>query len=174
MWTHPGKKLLFMGSDFGQWNEWNHDAELQWDLLQWETHGGIKKMVADLNALYRREPALHEVDFERHRLRVDRLHAPRRQRAGLHAQGQRPGRLSGGRLQLHAGRSRRHHPIGVPQGGWYQEIFNSDSQFYGGTNVGNFPGAMAARARPPRPALPDSIDLPPLGVAVFKPQRETP
>ncbi len=64
MWTHPGKKLLFMGSDFGQWNEWNHDAELQWDLLQWGTHQGIKKLIADLNALYRREPALHEVDFE--------------------------------------------------------------------------------------------------------------
>src|SRR5205814_244827 len=64
MWTHPGKKLLFMGSDFGQWNEWNHDAELQWDLLQWETHGGVKKLVADLNAFLRREPALHEVDFE--------------------------------------------------------------------------------------------------------------
>ena len=64
MWTHPGKKLLFMGSDFGQWNEWNHEAELQWDLLQWETHGGIKKLVADLNAVLRREPALHEVDFE--------------------------------------------------------------------------------------------------------------
>jgi len=63
MWTHPGKKLLFMGDDFGQWNEWNHDGSLQWDLMQWESHQGLKKMVADLNRLYQREPALHEVDF---------------------------------------------------------------------------------------------------------------
>ena len=64
MWTHPGKKLLFMGSDIGQWNEWNHEADLQWDLLQWDTHSGIQKLVADLNALYRREPALYEQDFD--------------------------------------------------------------------------------------------------------------
>ena len=55
MWTHPGKKLLFMGGEFGQWNEWNYDASLQWDLLQWESHQGLQKCVADLNRLYRRE-----------------------------------------------------------------------------------------------------------------------
>ena len=64
MWTHPGKKLLFMGCDFGQWNEWNYDESLQWHLLQWESHQGLKKMVADVNHLMRREPALHEVDFD--------------------------------------------------------------------------------------------------------------
>jgi 1,4-alpha-glucan branching enzyme len=64
MWTHPGKKLLFMGSDFGQWNEWNCETSLQWDLLQWDSHKGLKKLVADLNAMLRREPALYEVDFE--------------------------------------------------------------------------------------------------------------
>src|SRR2546423_14600400 len=64
MWTHPGKKILFMGSDFGQWNEWNHDAELQWDLLQWDTHRGVKKLVGDLNSLLRREPAPPEGDHE--------------------------------------------------------------------------------------------------------------
>ena len=58
MWTHPGKKLLFMGSEFGQWNEWNYETDLQWDLLQWHSHRGVQKLVADLNALYRREPAL--------------------------------------------------------------------------------------------------------------------
>ena len=66
MWTHPGKKLLFMGSEFGQWNEWNYETELQWDLLQWHTHRGVQKLVADLNALYRREPALYEQDFNGH------------------------------------------------------------------------------------------------------------
>src|SRR5487761_1261190 len=66
MWTHPGKKLLFMGGEFGQWNEWNYDSSLQWDLLQWESHQGLKKLVADVNQLYRREPALHQLDFEGH------------------------------------------------------------------------------------------------------------
>ena len=56
LWTHPGKKLLFMGSDFGQWTEWNADSVVQWDLLQWDTHRGVKRLVADLNALYRAKP----------------------------------------------------------------------------------------------------------------------
>ena len=73
MWTHPGKKLLFMGGEFGQWNEWNCNESLQWHLLQWQSHQGVQRYLADLNALYRREPALHQVDFEWHRLRVDRL-----------------------------------------------------------------------------------------------------
>ncbi len=64
LWTHPGKKLLFMGSEFGQWLEWNFDASLQWDLLQWESHQGLKKCVADLNRLYRGEKALHRFDFD--------------------------------------------------------------------------------------------------------------
>ncbi len=59
----PGKKLLFMGSELAQWHEWNYDAEIQWDLLQWETHRGVKQMLADLNHLVQREPALHQVDF---------------------------------------------------------------------------------------------------------------
>ena len=64
MWTHPGKKLLFMGCDFGQWNEWNFDTSLQWHLLQWDTHKGLQKCVADLNRMYRRERPLHELDFD--------------------------------------------------------------------------------------------------------------
>jgi hypothetical protein len=64
MWTHPGKKLLFMGSDFGQWNEWDFDSSLQWHLMQWDSHQGLSKCVADLNRLYRAEKALHEVDFD--------------------------------------------------------------------------------------------------------------
>ena len=88
MWSHPGKKLLFMGGEFGQWNEWNHDESLQWDLLQWQSHQGVQRYLADLNALYRREPALHEVDFESRRLRVDRL---------PQLAGQRFGRSSGKR-----------------------------------------------------------------------------
>ena len=66
MWSHPGKKLLFMGSDFGQWTEWNYDASLQWHLLQWDSHQGVQKCLADLNKVYRREKAMHEIDFDYH------------------------------------------------------------------------------------------------------------
>ena len=64
MYGHPGKKLLFMGSEIAQWREWNHDQSLDWHLLQWRDHAGILKLVCDLNALYRSTPALYEVDFE--------------------------------------------------------------------------------------------------------------
>src|SRR4029077_545462 len=64
MWAHPGKKLVFMGDEFGQWNEGNYDSSLQWDLLQWDSHRGLQKFVSDLNRVYCREPALHQVDFE--------------------------------------------------------------------------------------------------------------
>ena len=64
MWAHPGKKLLFMGGEFGQWHEWNHDTSLQWHLLEWDSHPGLQRFVADLNRVYRREPALHQVDFD--------------------------------------------------------------------------------------------------------------
>ncbi|MBM4058864.1 MAG: 1,4-alpha-glucan branching protein GlgB, partial [Planctomycetes bacterium] len=63
-WCHPGKKLLFMGSEFGQWAEWNHDTSLDWHLLQWDTHSGLQRCVADLNRLLRREGALHQLDFD--------------------------------------------------------------------------------------------------------------
>ncbi len=64
MWTHPGKKLLYMGGEFGQWSEWNNDASLQWDLLQWDTHSGLQRCMSDLNRIVREQPALHEVDFD--------------------------------------------------------------------------------------------------------------
>ncbi len=64
MWSHPGKKLLFQGGEIGQWREWRHDESVDWHLLQWDSHRGLQRLVADLNGLYKREPALHEVDFE--------------------------------------------------------------------------------------------------------------
>ena len=107
MWTHPGKKLLFMGGDFGQWNEWNYDESLQWHLLQWESHQGLKKMVADVNHLMRREPALHEVDFDYTGFEWVDCHNWQSSVLVLSAQGEEPGRFPGRGLQLHAGAARR-------------------------------------------------------------------
>ena len=86
-----------MGGEFGQWNEWNYDASLQWHLLQWASHQGLQKCVADLNRIYRREPALHQVDFDPAGFEWIDCHNYQRQRAELHAAGEGPERLSGRR-----------------------------------------------------------------------------
>jgi 1,4-alpha-glucan branching enzyme len=168
MWTHPGKKLLFMGSDFGQWNEWNHDTELQWDLLQWETHGGVKRLLADLNALLRREPSLHELDFEGGGFEWIDCNAGNDSVLSYLRKAKDPNDFL---VIVHnfTPVPRQDYPIGVPRGGWYQEVLSSDSQFYGGANVGNYPGVMAQEPGwHGRPAQ-IKITLPPLGTVIFKP-----
>jgi 1,4-alpha-glucan branching enzyme len=169
MWTHPGKKLLFMGDDFGQWNEWNYEESLQWHLLQWPSHQGLQKCVADLNRLYRREPALHQVDFDPagfewvdcHNFNDSVLIYMRRAKEASDF------------LVVACNFTpvpRMAYRFGVPRGGWYEEIFNSDSQFYGGSNLGNGPGVMAAER--PSHGRPYSIEvaLPPLSVSILKPR----
>jgi 1,4-alpha-glucan branching enzyme len=170
MWTHPGKKLLFMGSDFGQWNEWNHETDLQWDLLQWHSHRGIQKLVADLNALYRREPALYEQDFHGHGFEwIDCQSATDSVLVYM-----RKARNDNDFVVVACNFTpvvRDNYRIGVPQGGWYQEIFNSDSEYYGGSNVGNGPGLPAQQVGHHGRPCSLSVKIPPLGVTVFKPQR---
>jgi 1,4-alpha-glucan branching enzyme len=167
MWTHPGKKLLFMGSELAQWHEWNYDEQLQWDLLKWDTHSGIQKLVADLNSLIRREPALHEVDFSADGFEwIDCMN-----RADSTISYIRKARDPNDFVVVACNFTPvvRKYRFGLPTGGFYREIFNSDSTYYGGTNVGNFPGIQAdanfgIHARPASM----EIDLPPLATVVFK------
>ena len=168
MWTHPGKKLLFMGSDFGQWNEWNHDTELQWDLLQWDTHRGVKQMLADLNGLLRREPALHEVDFEAGGFEWVDCHSRDDSVLAYIRRAKDPNDF----LLVCCNFTpvvRQGHLTGVPKAGYYKQIFNSDSQYYGGSNVGNL-GCIATE--PGHHGRPFKLmyDLPPLATVVFKPE----
>jgi 1,4-alpha-glucan branching enzyme len=170
MWAHPGKKVLFMGSDFGQWNEWNYDVSLQWDLLRWDSHLGLQRMVADLNQLYRREKALHEVDFDGNGFEWIDCHNYENSTLSF-------------LRKAHDARDyvvaccnftpvpRKLHRLGVPERCWYEEIFNSDSTFYGGSNLGNGPGLMAEDQ--PSHGRPHSIvlTLPPLAVVLLKPKR---
>jgi len=170
MFGHPGKKLLFMGCDFGQWNEWNHDASLQWDLLQWESHRGLQKYVSDLNRLYRREPALHEVDFDHHGFEWVDCHNYEQSTLAFLRRAKNPDDFVIVACNF-TPVPRLNHRLGVPQLGWYEEILNSDSTYYGGSNVGNGPGRMAEEL--PWDGRPYSIPvtLPPLGVSIFKPRR---
>ncbi len=171
MWAHPGKKVLFMGDEIAQWNEWNHDESLQWHLLQWESHKGMQDMLRDLNRLYRSEPALHEVDFHHDGFEwIDCLNADESVLAFL-----RKAKDPDDSLLVCCNFTpvvRSSHRVGVPRAGWYQEVFNSDSEFYGGSNVGTHPGVLAEPIPWHGRMHSIQIKLPPLGVAIFKPPRE--
>ena len=171
MWTHPGKKLLFMGSDFGQWNEWDFDGSLQWDLLQWESHQGVRKCVSDLNHLYRRERALHQLDFDGRGFEWIDCHNFEDSTLSYIRRGKNPQDFVVTCCNF-TPVPREKHRLGVPEECWYQEIFNSDSMHYNGSNIGNFPGVMAEDV--PSHGRPASLEvcLPPLALVVFKPMRQ--
>jgi len=169
MWTHPGKKLLFMGCEFGQWNEWDFDSTLQWDLLQWDSHRGLRKCVADLNDLYRREKALHELDFDGRGFHWIDCHNFEDSTLSYLRFAADPSDF----LVICSNFTpvpRLKHRLGVPKCCWYEELFNSDSMHYGGSNLGNGPGVMADDI--PSHGRPASIEvtLPPLASIVLKPR----
>ena len=168
MWGHPGKKLLFMGCEFGQRREWTHEGELEWWVLQQPEHAGLQRWVCDLNALYRKEPALHEVDFDAagfewvdcHDEQASVLSFLRRPRDG-------PPVLV---VCNFTPVPRHNYTLGVPEGGFWRELLNSDSMGYGGSGVGNYGGVEAA----PVPAHGRfhslTLTLPPLATLYFKPE----
>jgi len=172
MWCHPGKKLLFMGGEFGQWDEWDFDNSLQWHLLEWESHRGLSRTVADLNDLVRREPSLHQLDFDG--LGFEWIDCHNWQDSVLVFV--RKARDPADFLIVCSNFTpvpRHGYRLGVPLGGDYDEIYNSDSAWYGGGNVGNS-GALVAKAEPHH-GRPHSVSLtlPPLATVVLKP-RATP
>ncbi len=168
MWTHPGKKLLFMGSELAQWHEWNYDAELQWDLLQWDTHRGIQKLIGDLNRVVCSQPALHEVDFDGRGFEwIDCMSANESVLGFIR-------KSKNGDFVLVVSNFTpvvRPYRMGVPKAGFYREILNSDSAHYGGSNVGNYPGVYA-QENYGHHGRPHSIEmqLPPLATVIFKPE----
>jgi 1,4-alpha-glucan branching enzyme len=169
-WTHPGKKLPFMGGEFGQWNEWNFDTSLQWDLLQWESHQGLQKCVADLNRLYRLEPSLHELDFDGNGFEWVDCHNWSESTFAYLRKAKDPSDYVLVCCNF-TPVPRMCHRMGVPEAVWYDEVFNSDSEYYAGSNVGNFPGVMAKpESSHGRPASIE-LSLPPLATVIFKPRR---
>ncbi len=173
MWAHPGKKLLFMGGEFGQKDEWNHDRSLDWHLAEHHEHAGMQRLLSDLNARYREEPALFEVDAEPHGfqwLQADSADVNvyafirRAQDGNRH-------------LVCVANLSpvlRQGYRVGCPRAGMYRELINSDAREYGGSGVGNL-GQVEARPIPwdGQPASME-LTLPPLAVLWLvgdRPQR---
>ncbi len=168
MWTHPGKKLLFMGSELAQWHEWNYDAEIQWDLLKWDNHSGMQRLLGDLNRLLVREKSLHAIDFSNDGFEwVDCLSREDGSLAYLRYADDRSDYLL---VCCNFTPVVREYRVGVPQDAFYREVLNSDSSYYGGTNVGNFPGVQAEAI--PYHGRPFSLNvkLPPLGALVMRPE----
>jgi 1,4-alpha-glucan branching enzyme len=167
MWGHPGKKLLFMGDEIAQWREWKHDESLDWHLLQWESHRGVHKLVGDLNALYKAEPALHQVDFEWTGFEWLELHDWENSVLAFLRRGKAPGQEVV--VVCNFTPVVRHgYRIGVPSGGFYRELLNTDAAIYAGSNVGNEGGVWAHPE--PHAGRPYhlSLTLPPLAVLFLK------
>jgi len=167
MTVHPGKKLMFMGNEFGQWREWNHDDSLEWSLLEQPRHAGLQRFVQDLNALYQRQPALYEVDFapggfewidcNDHEASVISLI-----RRAADPEDWVVAVLNWTPIVRHSYR------VGVPAPGHYAELLNSDAEVYAGGNIGNQGGLDTEPVSAHGHAQSLTLTLPPLGAVIFK------
>jgi len=167
MWTHPGKKTIFMGMEFGQRAEWNVWGDLEWNLLQYEPHQGLLNLVDDLNSFYRNEPALWRDDFVQYGFQWIDCSDNHNSVISFMRREQKSGRW----LVVVANftpQSLTNYRIGVPLDGFYAEVFNTDSSRYGGSNLGNLGGKFSQES--PMHDYSHSLDLslPPLSVLVLQ------
>ena len=167
MTGHPGKKLLFMGGEFGQWREWNHDRALDWELLDQTEHQQLHAWVQDLNRLYRTTPSLYERDFEPAGFQWIDCNDNFRSILSFLRFGKNE-EESVAFICNFTPVPRHNYRVGVPWGGQWQEVLNSDSEYYGGSGIGNF-GEVRAEERESH-GRPYSVNLmlPPLGVVILK------
>jgi len=169
MYAQPGKKLLFMGGEFGQWNEWSHDGSLDWHLLQYDTHRGIQHWVRDLNRIYLREPALYRTDFQPEGFEwIDCGDADSSIISLLRRgdPGQPPVMVVGNFTPV----PRENYGVGVPCNGYWQEILNSDAELYGGSGYGNFGGTESVPVPLHNQPCSLKLTLPPLAILFFRPE----
>ncbi len=169
MYAHPGKKMLFMGGEFGQWSEWNAIQGLDWHLLEDDPHRQLQQFVRDLNRLYRSERALHEVDFAWAGFEwIDFRDADRSVVAFLRRARTREDHLVV--VCNFTPEVRSAYRVGVPAACFYREILNTDATLYGGSGVTNAPGRPALRQPWHNQPCCIELSLPPLGVTVLKPE----
>lgn len=173
MYAHPGKKLLFMGGEFAQWREWNHDESLEWHLLAYFPHQGVQRWVEDLNHLYASEPALYELDFSSQGFEWVDFHDAESSVLSFI----RRGKTTLDQILVVCNFTpvpRENYLVGVPQGGLWKEILNSDATIYGGSGWGNF-GQVEATSFPAHGRdYSLSLVLPPLGIIFLKKEAGEP
>ncbi len=167
MYAHPGKKLLFMGSEIGQYEEWNHDSSVRWELLEFAPHRKLQRLVRTLNRLHRETPALHEVDFSHGGFEWVDFHDVDSSVIAFLRRAENPEDF----LLFCCNFTpvpRLGYRIGVPAPGFYEEVLNTDSELFGGSNLGNVGGLesepVAAHGR--GQSIP--VTLPPLAVLAFR------
>jgi 1,4-alpha-glucan branching enzyme len=169
-YTQPGKKLLFMGGEFGQRAEWGHDHSLDWHLLQYAPHQGVQRWVRDLNHLYRSEPCLHELDHQWSGFEwIDCNDSDQSTISYL-----RRGRSADDAVIVAFNFTpvpRHDYHLGAPWGGTWHEVLNSDAHEYGGSGQGNFGGVEAEATAAHGRSHMLRVTLPPLGVVVLKGRR---
>jgi 1,4-alpha-glucan branching enzyme len=171
MFAHPGKKTLFMSMEFGQWSEWNVWGDLDWQLLQFEPHQKLKQFVGDLNQLYRREAALYTQDFAEEGFQwidcSDNRHSVVSFVRRAKDSDEFVVAVCNFTPQPHS-----HYRVGVPELGFYTELFNSDAREYGGSNMGNLGGKWTDEWSLHNQPYSLDLCLPPLGVLILKLDRE--
>jgi 1,4-alpha-glucan branching enzyme len=167
-YSMPGKKLLFMGGELGQWTEWNYDSQLDWALLGHKYHDGLRLFVGDLNRVYRSEAALHQIDFKSEGFRWIEADDYQASTYAYYRIAKDPNDI----VVVAANFTpvpRKSYRLGVPRPGCYREILNSDAAIYGGSNLGNA-GAVFTEPIPFHgQAQSISVTLPPLSMLMFKP-----
>ena len=171
MFTHPGKKTMFMSMEFAQWSEWNVWTDLEWDLLQYDSHKALKKFFKDLNGIYKSEPALYTQDFEEAGFQWIDCSDNRHSVVAFIRRGTNPEEfvitVCNFTPQPHS-----HYRVGVPELGFYTEIFNSDARQYGGSNMGNLGGKWTDEWSFHEQPYSLDLCLPPLGVLILKIDRK--
>jgi 1,4-alpha-glucan branching enzyme len=171
MYGQPGKKLLFMGAELATWNEWYHEAGLDWDLLERAPHAGVARWLADLNRLYATEPALHELDCAPEGFRwIDCNDSEGSTLSFL-----RRARDTDDVLLFACNFTpipRHRYRIGVPRAGYWAEVLNGDATEYGGSGVGNLGGVQSDDVPCHGQPLSITIELPPLAIVALRPSRE--
>jgi 1,4-alpha-glucan branching enzyme len=171
MYGEPGKKTLFMGDEFGQWSEWDHDQSLQWHLLEYEPHKGLQRFVKDLNRVYVSEPALYELDFDPAGFEWIDFRDADSSVVSFIRRGKAPDQTLVFVFNF-TPVPRMNYRVGAPLPGFYQELINSDADCYGGSNLGLGGGAIADAKPWHGQPYSLSLHLPPLGMLLLKPTGE--
>jgi 1,4-alpha-glucan branching enzyme len=167
MYGHPGKKLLFMGSEIGQYEEWDYNSSIRWDLLQFDYHRKLQETVRALNRFYRTQPSLYQVDFHWSGFEWVDFHDVDNSIIAFIRRATDPNDF----LLFCCNFTpvpRGEYRFGVPAAGVYDEVFNTDSEIFGGSNMGNSAGIVSEAVNAHGRDQSIRVALPPLAVVVFK------
>jgi 1,4-alpha-glucan branching enzyme len=167
MYAQPGKKLLFMGLEFGAWLEWNHDTGLDWSLLGSASHAGLRLLVGDLNQLYRSSAALHTSEYTSASFEWIDAHDGEKNIISFLRKGRTDDELIAVICNF-SPMPRPNYRVGIPRAGFWSEVFNSNGRQYGGTGEGNFGGTEAVPIPLHGRSYSLTVDVPPLAAVFFR------